>query len=460
MAQNQRVTSATSTHIRNSDRLRVDDSEFGLVNNQKAQMLIDPEEYTSGFTHSRKDVSWRGPKRVPTTAAVHDMELPEGSDTVHLDNDVDPAAGYLQKESGMPVIDTAAAAEFDDDDDEFADVDASVNEDDFSDIQAQADDAEDEFDDVQADVHDEFDDLPTIQADAELDIPEENSAELVGEDFEGDDAQPTESIALVDVDSVPDDDDTDLQFATVASSVHVIRANRIIASMGAISAKRTGMSDVYLSDQFQDVVAHAVGVKGLRKGLVQSGFVLAKVKLAASKTASVVQAKVQAAVDKKLSAIAKSEQAMDQCLAIASVGINRRFFKDTANELKAGLETEFSRAGVRGASTIIRAMFAQHGVSYARSILTLASKLSTMPEQVRNQYAEALDLTDEGDFEPDELSQELADDDTNEGDFDDIPTSVTAALSHPARRDAGILLKAGVRSPAAMSILSGTQSLV
>ena len=144
-------------------------------------------------------------------------------------------------------------------------------------------------------------------------------------------------------------------------------------------------------------------------------------------------------------------------MAIAAVGINRRFFKDATNELKAGLETEFTRAGVRGASNIIRAMFAQYGVSYARSILTLANKLSEMPEAVRNQYASALDLTNDEDFEAEEPVEEEGE----EGEeFEPIPASVTAALNFPARRQVGALLKAGVKTTAAMSILSGDMSLV
>lgn len=451
MTQKHRVTSAAATHFPNKEKVVVGDSEFEVENHQELQMLIDPEDFEAGRTHSGNDIAFKGARKVPTTAALHDKELPTGGKIAQIDNDVDPSAGYLEKEAGMPVINNASVEEEEfDDSPEFED----------DEVHADADEEflEDEADDVNA----EFEDLPEMTAefedDAEMEPLEVESAEELPDPeapaaFENE--SPAEAIALVDADEVAEDSEEQCHFATVANVIHVIRSNRIIASMGAATAKRAGMSDVYLSSQFQDVVANAIETKGLRKGLVQSGFVLAKVKLSASKSASkVIEAKVQSALNKKIEAMAKKEQALEQSLAIAAVGINRRFFKDTNNELKASLEVEFTRAGVRGASNIIRAMFAQHGVSYARSILTLANKISDLPEEIRNQYASALDLTNEDDFEPE------AEAETEEDDFEEIPASVTAALSSPARRDVGVLLKAGVKTTAALSILSGDQALV
>jgi hypothetical protein len=110
----------------------------------------------------------------------------------------------------------------------------------------------------------------------------------------------------------------------------------------------------------------------------------------------------------------------------------------------------------------VQAAFAQYGVSYAKSILTLANKISAMPEQVRNQYAEALDLTEDGDFDPDDALESDVDEEgvmEDEGDFEPIPASVTAALSSPIRRT-GTLLSAGVKTNAALQILNGNQSLI
>jgi hypothetical protein len=329
-------------------------------------------------------------------------------------------------------------------------------EDDAEDMDGDADLAAD-IDDV---VDDEFDsmDAPVVEEASD----DEDFADMAEPEDDGfTDLPADESVAIADADEISDQVDGDeLQFATIANAVHVIRSNRIIASIGPVSAKKAGVADVYMTPQYQDVVAANIDAKGLRKGLVQSGFILAKVAIKASKhTAKAVQAKVEAAVSSKVEALHKQNKAMEQALAIAAVGINRRYFKDANNDLKTNLEAELVQAGLRGGQNIVRAMFAQHGVSYAKSILTLATKIAAMPEEMRNQYADALDMTEDEDFGGDmeaEADDEMMDE---EEDFDPIPASVTAALQSPVRRNA-VLLTAGVRSPTAMSILTGSQSLV
>lgn len=433
-----RIKAAVSTHSPEDVKTKAKDSDFEVRNSGKSQLLIDPEDDEGGdvSTHSAKPI-----KASAKVKASDSLEAPEAAapGNTHGDNETDPATGYLEKATGMPVIDSNPG-----------------------DVTA-------EFDDLDEEDGDEFPE--EVESDAEdgdeeglepLGVPEEHSAEEIAapeedaeQPFEAE--QPAdEAVAVVDCDEVPEEDDAELQFATIASVVHVIRANRIIASMGKVTAKRAGIDDVYLTPQFQDVVVASIESKGLRKGLVQSGFVLAKVKVAAKATAKVIKASVDKQLSTKIAAMAVREQALEQCLAIAAVGINRRFFKDQRNELKAGLESELLRAGVRGGPNIVRAMFAQYGVSYAKSILTLANKIAEMPEEVRNQYASALDMTEDGDFEPEEASVEAEEDE----EFDDLPATVSAALSNPVRRDRGALLTAGSTSISASSILNGSQSLI
>ncbi len=382
-----------------------------------------------------------------------------------MDNLEDPALGYLEQEIGMPIINNLPAlASMEDEEFHNEDLDEDLDEDLEDELAADLDEefgeigSEDPSLAIESDT-DDMDEFGTPEED-ELDAEfEEDEMEEEVADFE---ASPVtnDDVPLLDADEVPEQDDTEVQFATVANVVHVIRSNRIVASIGPSSARRAGVADVYQSQQFQDVVAHNISEKGIRKGLVQSGFILAKVKLTSSKVASkVVNAKVAASMNKRIEAMAKKERAMEQCLAIAAVGINRQFFKDAKNELKANLETELVQAGVRGGARIVRAMFAQYGVSYAHSILALANKLTAMPEVVRDQYAEALDMTSEGDFEePEELESDFEDDEGME-EFDPIPASVTAAVHNPIRKDVGLLL-AGAKSTKALAILSGKAQLI
>ena len=456
-------TRVLSKRTHSQDDVRVEDSEFGVENHQDDMLLLDPEDYTSGSTHSQAKPTAPGDKKLK--ASVRDEERAKGGRTAEIDNDVDPAMGYLEQETGLPVINNASADEEDEGDvdelnsefEDLGDLGSAGNS-----VDADTEDDDDEFEDEDDEVNAEFDDMeildgPAVEADSDEETEEATDDQadevLSFEEDQGDDA-----ISLVDADAVEDTDTDDLVYATVANVVHVVRANRIIASMGPATARKIGMSDVYLSTQFQDVVQASVDTKGLRKGLVQSGFVLAKVKVSASKvTAKVVKAKVEAAMQTRVEAQRVKDACMEQSLAIAAVGINRQFFKASKNELRANLEAEFTRMGVRGAGKVIRAMFAQHGVAFAQEILTLAKRISAMPEQVRDEYASALDLTNDEDFEvEDEITSDT--DDGFEDEAEDQPMSVTAALATPMRR-VPALLKAGVTNKA-MAILSGTGSLV
>ena len=480
MTSKSRVLSATNTH--SQDGVMVGDSEFEVVNHQEGMMLLDPEDVAAGNTHSAKAPKANGDKKL--RASIVDEDRAKGGRIAALPNDVDPAAGYLELESGMPVINNIVAdADEDEDEDEDEvqsefedlentepagdDIDADVDEDEEfieADADEEFDDADDEDGDELGAYADEYDDLealdgPDVEVEADLedgDVPEVD----VPLAFETE--TDTDSVSLLDADSVEDSETDDVLFAVTANVIHAMRGNRIIASMGPTSAAKVGMRDVYLSDQFQQVVEATLSQKGLRKGLVQSGFVLARVKVAAASkvTATIVKNKVEAQLQTRLEALAKKEAGMDQALAIAAVGVNRSFFKDAKNELRANLEAEFTRMGVRGAGKVVRAMFARHGVAYAQELLALAKRIAAMPEEVRDEYASALDLTND----EEEFGIEAAEDFETE-DFDTEeeaiePASITAALMQPARRNnVPALLKAGVSS-SAMSILNGNGGLL
>lgn len=467
MANKSRVHSATSTH--SDGAVKQGSSEFGVENHQDDMMLIDPEETGAVNTHSAETPKAPGVKKAPVKAALTDEERPTGGRIAQIPNEVDPAAGYLEQDSGMPIINNASAEEVAADTEE--DLESDDTEDGFDDeVSSEFEDLADLGNDgeVDAELSDEFDDggddmsplgEAMVEDETEPLEPTEVDSDEAPMDFE---AEPSaDDVALLDVDSVDDTATDDVAFATVANVVHVMKGNRIIASMGPASARKVGMSDLYTTDQFHDVVEASLQKKGLRKGLVQSGFVLAKVKITASSkaTAKVVEAKVATQVNAKMQALASRDEAMDQSLAIAAVGINRQYFKGASNELKAALETQLTQMGVRGASRMIRAAFAEHGVSYAKSIVTLAKKISAMPEEVRDQYASALDMTNDEDFD-DGVDEEM--EASPEDDFmDEIPNSVTAALSGtPYRRSVPALLQAGVKTTAAAAILSGDASLV
>ena len=70
MTEKRRVTSSVATHFPNQEAVKVEDSEFEVENHQELSMLLDPEDFESGPTHSSGDVKFQGPRKAPTTAAV------------------------------------------------------------------------------------------------------------------------------------------------------------------------------------------------------------------------------------------------------------------------------------------------------------------------------------------------------------------------------------------------------
>lgn len=353
-------------------------------------------------------------------------------------------------------------------------------------IQASADDLDEDLgieslDEIQADLDDVEEDetLDSILDDAEeaetdevlesdfnddvveelddMGLPEEDQVEASIEEevFEA------EGVPLVDIDAVADEvecPEQELAVAALGSTIHVLRSNRIIASMTKKQAVSASKEDIYLEESFPSVIFAEVQEKGLRRGLVDMGFGLSKVKFESSTA-------VKAAVDQKLAkakiqaskSVEKDRQAFTQSLAIASVGLNRRFFKDVRNELKAGLEEELQAMGVRGASKIVASMFAKHGISYANALVTLATKLSAMPEETRDQFAEALDLTEDAEVEDDEIIESEAEFDPDEDFEEEIPSSITAACAKPLRSVGVRATRTG--SPSVQDVLSGAQPL-
>lgn len=504
-----RASDTTQTHDGNAKDLKVEDAKAGLENHQKSMMLIDTDDLESMKTHSQADPKMPGSaKKAPTTARAAvkpvpapvsktaksvkangamseplvDKEVPAGGpdDTVSIaliDNETDPATGYLEEESGLPVIQNASLEDgMEEDggefelpiDPEMVDAPAAVGGDEIE--------SSDEFDDMPAlgvgeledEDGDEFEDFGAPAApEAGTPIEDVSAAPAPAIDemaepaaaFETDPVS-NEQVPLLDADEVSDTEGADdLAFATVANVVHVIRSNRIIASMGPAAARKLGLSDVYMTEQYQDVIAHAIDTKGLRKGLVQQGLTLAKVKMTASKaSAQVVKAKVEAGMAAKMEALATKDKAMEQSLAIAAVGINKKYFKAADNSLKAALVEELKNAGVKGATTLVSNVFAEHGISYARSILTLANKIAAMPEEVRNLHADSLDMTSDEDFE-DDVDSDVDSAGDGDDEFSPIASTVTAALASPSfRRSNGSQLTAS--ASAAHALLLSDQPLV
>lgn len=484
-----KVSASTSTHKGNEDDLLVDESGAEVGNNMGVDTLIDPEDYTGGSTHYSNDEPSHptfasSKKKVKANADADGCDggssLNPGTNNVGtIDNMVDPDQGYIgamDMDDIDPDMDDDVdfgvadpdASDPNDDEDQFTGVDPDDGTTTASDVDLDlrnnmgvstleaSDDEDDDWDAAPADA-DEDADLEEDEL-AEEDEASGNSGVAI-EDVadEPEEASTDEDVSILDVDETPDTDVEDVAFATAGTRLLAIKANRIIASMTGRMAIASGRNDVYLTDQFQEVTAMQIKQMGLRKGLKSMGFTLAKVSLAKQ---SVLKAQVQKEVHKTTAAVrkvqAEKEKAFDQSLAIASVGINRSLFKNAENPLKAHLEGEFRRLGIRGAGRILAHAFAEHGPAYAKQVIELAKKISAMPEEVRDSYVDALDMDTGVVDEPEEdvvpIGAEMDDDDDLE---DGYVETVEAALARPGTRIQASAAANGKYSVTANQILNG-----
>lgn len=263
--------------------------------------------------------------------------------------------------------------------------------------------------------------------------------------------QSSTEFPIVDVDCMDDADCDDMVFASINGTKHVIKSNRIIASMTADTAELNQVADVYLDDDFDEAVVSECTLKGLRAGLRSMGFTLATVKIKQNAHVSASVAKATAEVKASLAKEqADHDKVMQQSLAIASVGLNRNMFKDQQNTLRQELTAQFEALGIRNASRIVKAAFADYGVDYAKKLLVIANDVAKMPEQTRDSLAASLDMTNEPDDEM--LADPTLYGDPVTGEDDAVTCSVEAALSNPIKALAEHKVKASVNKPLPFAI--------
>ena len=254
-------------------------------------------------------------------------------------------------------------------------------------------------------------------------------------------------------------DDTGTGFDTV------YKAGRIVAMKGhvaiaSLTRKVAGANaDIMTSAGFRKAVANSVARHGMRKGLKAMAF--APIRVATLTKASVSRqiATLQTASANK--AVTELKTFSDS-LALASAGFSRSKWKGYANPLRASVEQELARAGVRNPKRIAATVFQNHSVAYAKSLVEIASKLSKMSSGARAELADMLDMTEE-DLTQDEQLSTNADESSEDNYFADesdvsleARLNTTAALLRPTNKSTPI--KANVYTTA-QSILDGKSPL-
>lgn len=474
---------ASNLHSDVLDDLMVEENDTSLLNHQQfGDLLIDPDENTD-FKAMRDTHGISASVKASLGDDFDDLDddllddMPEdGLDAIESeldDEDEINADDLLDDDDGLDPIEVLSAEETDVMPSDIKDqtkieteeaLDKTTNEEnDTSEVQrggepqdsgvekvTASDDEEEKSED------DSDDKAEDKKVESAKKIKAEDNVELQNNQQDGKiEVDSSSDYALVDVDCVDDSDCDDLLFASVDGTKHVIKSNRIIASMTADSAKICGCDDVYLDDDFDEAVVSECEAKGLRAGLRSMGFTLATVKIKPNAQLKASVARATSSVKAEmLKAQDKRNEVMKQALALAAVGLNRNMFKDYENTLRSELTAKFESLGIRGASRVVKAAFAEHGIDYANKLLVIANEIADLPEETRDGLAAQLDMTNEPDEEIMADPNLYGDPVVGEGeeDEDEAVDSVEAALRNPLKALAAHKVKASVNKPLPFTI--------
>jgi len=418
----QKKTHAGNLHISNDENVNedmlMDPPDATVENNDSPRRLsVDEKEAESGGnTHTS----------ITAKSSKVKAEGPGASQTIDIEED--PAAGYLEDDTSTLLAKDELADDF------ISDEVVSENGEDVGDDTSETFVTNNENPDVLiAEGGDEWDPVENEDAgDDDSDDDEEDEDEDLDDEVDLEASEDPDALEIVDVDDM-DDTLAGVSFASVGKTLHVIKANRIIASINnKVVAKH--YSDLYTSNQFHQTVAYEIKKQGLRKALATFGFKNAKVSFT---KAALVNKRVEAKVNEQRKALdtlaATKAKRFEQSLTIAAVGINRNFFKGQRNALRAALEDALLASGFRDAKRFTARLFSEHGVIYAKSILEQAKKLESFSDRARNELAEVLDVTDDPDAPEDDLVDDINDEiEEAAGDEDDSWDAVQEAKSSQA----------------------------
>lgn len=475
---------ASNLHSDALDDLMVEENDTSLLNHQEfGDLLIDPDENTE-FKAMRDTHGISASVKASLSDEFDDLDddllddMPEdGLDAIEseLDDEEEIDADDLLDDGLDPIEVLSADAEEKVEETEKALEKTKVEENETSDRQrsgetqdeaveeaVEAEASEEKADDKEEteekseESKDKAEEKTEEKVESAKKVKAEENVELQNNQQDGKiEVDSSADYALVDVDCVDDSECDDLLFASIDGTKHVIKSNRIIASMTADSAKVCGCDDVYLDDDFDEAVVSECEAKGLRAGLRAMGFTLAtvKIKSSAQLNASVARATASAKAE-MIKAQDKRNEVMKQALALAAVGLNRNMFKDYENTLRSELTAKFESLGVRGASRVVKAAFAEHGIDYANKLLVIANEIADLPEETRDGLAAQLDMTNEPDEEIMADPNLYGDPVVGEGedDEDEAVDSVEAALRNPLKALAAHKVKASVNKPLPFTI--------
>jgi hypothetical protein len=168
----------------------------------------------------------------------------------------------------------------------------------------------------------------------------------------------------------------------------------LVNGVPVATASRSKVGASYGSPGWIRAVKHTVRDKGRKAAFATFKFEPLVIPVALK---PIAQARIDKMLATKTAAVEASVKDMredyTQCLAIALAGINKGFWRQTANALKSGLFEELSAAGVNKPEQLIDRVFARDGRSFLQTVTSKADELRTLSLAVRNELAQQVEAS-------------------------------------------------------------------
>lgn len=274
----------------------------------------------------------------------------------------------------------------------------------------------------------------------DLTAADDEGGELEGGDPESDggavasdEAEELEVSLMDDLEDVP----AEASVLDFGESIAIACKTTIVAHLHQSAAGDN--KDLWGKDAFHTAIANHLKQHGVVKTVEAFSFSPVKIKIRVAKQlATVVSAKVESATAELLTKEKQLEAAVKQSLDIATVGINKGFWKGITNPLKAALVAELTTAGVQSPAKIVDRVFDKHGLAYAATLLQQAQVVRSRSAESRNELAATLDL----------VNTVLSAEEDDDGGIDDPDEfAATAHIRPVAQSETAALLGGKAGSP-------------
>lgn len=290
------------------------------------------------------------------------------------------------------------------DDEEDDDLDEEPEDDDEA-LASDDDEEDDDEDEDDDDLDDEEDEDDEEDDDEDEDFDDKNSMSVSSVQVFDDD-EPLESVS------------TDLLSLASASSGGLEESYLSVAFAGELAGKPTWLalydgqivasstpdtargieSNVFNSDVYANLVHASAKENGVKDALSELGFqpIQASVDVDSyiqEEVASRVEAGVSSVRDNFEQSGSEYAARFEAALATAATGVNKNFFDDVKNPIKAALASAMNSVGVRNADRLVAQAFAKHNDEYLKGLVAKACEIMEYDVSVQNQLTKAVAST-------------------------------------------------------------------